>query len=567
MNPMKTWLSFGASSKKTSEDKCSPDLSSKPFYLNEAQQEWVRDTFDKLSKEQKVGQLFCLMGGDYSPEEQQALASSYCVGGFLFRPAPGEEIKSNYEFLDEHAVVPLLKAANLEEGGSGGLSDGTFFGWPMTVGATDDLSVCEKFAKVCAVEGNSVGINWSFSPVCDLDINFRNPITNVRTFGSVSDSVAAMCGTYIKTLQENGVAACAKHYPGDGVDFRDQHLHPSYNSLSAKDWYDSYGRIYKELIDNDLLSIMVGHIVQPNVARDINPKLSFADCLPGSLSVELLEGVLRKKYGFNGVITTDATIMGGFCQAMPREKAAPASIAAGCDMLVFSTDFYEDYGYILKALESGELSEKRLDEAVLRILALKAKVCFNKKSSAEIDAKLWQQECADKSVTLVKNIQNVLPLSKEKFPKILLIPLGNDNTCDGSMTEMVSSLLKEEGFEIEVFDESTQELHGTSNLPKDRLTLYIANLETASNQTTVRINWCKKHALDSPRFVNDEPSIFVSFANPYHLQDVPRIKTYINAYSANKATITAVVQKLLGRSEFLGKSPVDAFCALEDTRI
>lgn len=120
---------------------------------------------------------------------------------------------------------------------------------------------------------------------------------------------------------------------------------------------------------------------------------------------------------------------------------------------------------------------------------------------------------------------------------------------------------------MERFDIDKEELHGTATLDGKRLTLYLANLEPASNQTTVRLAWAKKHALDAPRHCREESSVFVSFANPYHLQDVPRVRTYINAYSCHEDTIRAVVDKLLGRSPFTGVSPIDAFCGLSDARI
>lgn len=315
------------------------DLKKQPFYLSSEQIKWVENTLNSLTTEQKAGQIFCVMGGDFPLGRLKKLVHEGRVGGVLYRPAPAEEIRANYKELDAAAPVPLLKAANLEEGGSGAISDGTLFGWPMMAAAADDPEQTRHFALSTASEGREVGINWTFSPVCDLDINYRNPITNVRTCGSNLDTVLRSTRIFAETMQENGIAACAKHFPGDGVDYRDQHLHPSYNSLSAEEWYASYGRIYQELISRDLMSIMVGHIVQPNVEMDINPELKFEDCLPGSLNKELLTGVLREKFGFNGVITTDATIMGGFCMAMERRLAIPAAIMAGNDMLVFNTDF------------------------------------------------------------------------------------------------------------------------------------------------------------------------------------------------------------------------------------
>ncbi len=552
-----------------------PDLKQRPFYLDEEQEKWVRKTREELTLEQKVGQLFCVMGGDYTIDELTGMVWEGKVGGVLFRPDTTEEIQKRYQILDEAAEVPLLKAANLEEGGVGAVSDGTLFGWPMMVSAADDEGMVEKFAKVCAVEGQRAGINWSFSPVCDLDLNYRNPITNVRSYGSDKERVKRNTEIYVRAMQKCGMAACAKHFPGDGVDFRDQHLHPTYNSLSAEEWYASYGMIYENLIKNDLMSIMAGHIVQPNVAKDINPNLTFEDCMPASQSRELLTGVLREKYGFNGVITTDATIMGGYCMAMARRYALPKSIMAGCDMIVFSTNFAEDYDYLLDGVRDGLLTEDRLDEAIERILALKACVC--KRNGADkkvgfkeesIEALRWHRECADKAVTLVKNRNpQALPVTNEKYDSIRLISLGRDEISEGSIREMAGKLLQKKGFEVEYYNPYEDDLHGCKDLQKSRLMLYLANYEQASNQTEVRIHWCEKHALDIPRFLNEEDCIFVSFSNPYHLQDVPRIKTYINAYTATKCTVEAVIEKILGESRFEGNSPVDAFCGIPDTKL
>lgn len=552
-----------------------PDLAKNPFYLNDQQVKWVMEMKRKMTLEQKVGQLFCVMGGDYEPDELADMVREGKIGGVLFRPDAAEHIQKQYEILDEAAKVPLLKAANLEEGGAGAISDGTLFGWPMMVSAADDDDLVEKFAKVCAIEGQSVGINWSFSPVCDLDLNYRNPITNVRSYGSDKERVKRYTEIYVRTMQRCGMAACAKHFPGDGVDFRDHHLHPTYNSLPAEEWYASYGMVYENLIENGLMSIMAGHIVQPNVARDINPDLRFEDCLPASQSSELLTGVLRKKYGFNGLITTDATIMGGYCMAMERKAALPKSIMAGCDMIVFNTNFTEDYAFMLAGVREGLLTEERLDEAVERILALKACVCeiggekrVQRLLPDAIEAARWHRECADKAITLVKNTSlHALPVTKEKYDSIRLISVGKDQIAEGSIRKIAQELLQQKGFETEFYAPYEDDLHGCGELKKRRLTLYLANYEQASNQTEVRIHWCEKHALDSPRFLNEEDCIFVSFANPYHLQDVPRIKTYINAYTATRGTIEAVTEKLLGESEFQGVSPVDAFCGLGDTRL
>lgn len=136
---------------------------------------------------------------------------------------------ADFQALDAVSKVPLLKAANLEEGGSGGMSDGTLFGWPMLCAASGDPEMADQFGAVCGCAEAGIGINWTFSPVCNLDINYLNPITNVRTFGSDLARVKEFTARNVTAVHRCGVDACAKHFPGDGVDYRDQHLHPTVN--------------------------------------------------------------------------------------------------------------------------------------------------------------------------------------------------------------------------------------------------------------------------------------------------------------------------------------------------
>lgn len=527
------------------------DIKKAPFNLSREEEKWVYEKLNSLNDKEKVGQLFCVLGTIFDKETLYKLTHEYCIGGILFRPEPCTIIQQKYAEAENNLKVPLLKSANLEEGGVGAISDGTFYGTQMQVSATNNVSYAKTFGKVCAEEAQRCGVNWTFSPVCDIDYNYRNPITNVRTFGSNPAIVKRMANAYVDTVQRYGIACCVKHFPGDGVDFRDQHLHPTINSLSAKKWYSTYGAIYKRLIDRGVLSIMVGHIKQPAVEQDICPMLEYKDCLPASLSKHLITGVLRNKYGFNGAITTDATIMGGYTMPMERKIALPATINAGIDMIVFNTDFEEDYSIMLNAVESGEIGRERLDEAVTRILALKAKVCFDKPSLTLRDKLKKVEALADNSITLVKNIGNILPITADRYPEIRLVLLGKDTLGDGkSAVEVSMKELEKRGFRVKLYIREKDDMHGVKELSNKRLTLYIANEPTESNRTTVRLSWNPKHAMDAPRHINEEPSVFLSINNPYHLQDVPAIKVYVNAYSPTSTNIVSAIAKLTGESSF-----------------
>ena len=239
------------------------DLKGKPFYLSADEERWVLDALASMDEREKTGQLFCVMGGDCPLDELRALVSDEGIGAVLYRPCPKAELAEKLAAIDAAARIPLLHAANLEEGGAGGISDRTYFANQLGVAAADDEACARRFAEVCAAEGLAAGINWTFSPVVDIDMNFRNPITNTRTFGSEPERVLKNAQLFLDAAQDSGLIACCKHFPGDGVDFRDQHLHPSCNSLTAEEWRETYGNIYKALIDRGLLSVMVGHICQP----------------------------------------------------------------------------------------------------------------------------------------------------------------------------------------------------------------------------------------------------------------------------------------------------------------
>ena len=150
------------------------DPRGKPFYLTAEEETWVYECLAAMDERTKTGQLFCVMGGDYTIDELKQLVREEGIGAVLFRPCSKSELIEKYAAIDAAAKVPLLHAANLEEGGAGGISDGTYFANQLGVAAADD--------EVCAAEGLGCGINWTLSPVVDIDMNFRNPLTNTRTF-------------------------------------------------------------------------------------------------------------------------------------------------------------------------------------------------------------------------------------------------------------------------------------------------------------------------------------------------------------------------------------------------
>lgn len=561
------------------------DLTKKPFNLSEQDITWVQETLEGLTLEEKVGQLFCPVGmGDNAALID--MVKKYQPGGLMYRPGPAQEIRAAHQAMQENSKIPMLLAANLENGGDGVATEGTYFGKQLQVAATNDPDMAYKLGTVACSEGRAVGLNWSFGPIVDINMNFRNPITNVRTFGDRPETVLDMGLAYMKAAHENGMAVSIKHFPGDGVDDRDQHLLTSINSLSMEEWDATFGHVYQTLINEGANTVMVGHIMQPAYQRHFNPGLKNEDLLPSSLSPEILQNLLREKLNFNGVIVSDATLMAGFTIAERRELAVPKAIAAGCDIFLFNRNFEEDQEYMLSGIRNGILTEERLNEAVTRILGLKASLRLHEQARTNTlvpdESALaiigsdkhhqWAQACADQSVTLVKDTQQLLPVTPQTHKRVLLVVLGDEegSFSSGGCHKPFVEKLRAAGFEVTVHD--SMDMQSMFRSVQDYVkqydfALYFANYATASNKTDLRINYTPPIGGDIPWFIKELPTMFVSVANPFHLQDVPRIPTFINAYSGNEYSLNAIVDKMQGKSEFKGTNPVDPFCGYWEAKL
>lgn len=582
------------------------DLRAKPFFLDDAAAAWVDNTLAAMTEEEKLGQLFCPLGATDDEAAIRGMTQGLGIGGIMYRPGPAESVQKTHRLLQQYSKIPLLLAANLEAGGNGAALEGTNFAKPMGVAATDDDEMGYQLGKIACAEGAALGLNWAFAPIVDIDANFRNPITNLRTFGSDPERVIHMARGYLRAADEAGLAVSIKHFPGDGVDERDQHLVTSVNSLSCEEWDASCGQVYKTLIDAGAKTVMVGHIAQPawqkTLAKD--PAAYENRTVPASLSHELMVGLLRGRLGFNGLIVTDATPMVGFTVAGPRSETVPGAIAAGADMFLFNKSLEEDYGYMMAGYRRGVFGRERLDEAVTRILALKASLGLHEKQAKgtlvpgpEALAVLgceahraMARECADKAVTLVKDTAGLLPLSPAKTKRLYLNVLEPDGALDTPLKTAFKEKLTAEGFAVELrnrdtnvdilgaFTGQTDDPHALELLreifesvdefkARYDLAVYVANYETASNNVVIRLQWQGLMGMgnDAPWFSAEVPVLFISLANPYHLLDVPMVKTFINAYTNTPAVVDAVVEKIMGRSAFKGILPVDAACGRKDT--
>lgn len=579
------------------------DLRKKPFFLSDEDIRWVEDVKKSMTPEEKIGQMFIMLDRKKSREEAKLLIEKYHIGGCRYENEPAEKIYEQNMFYQEHSKLPLLIASNCESGGNGACSDGTYVATAAACGAADDCTISWDTGYVSGREAAAVGCNWDFSPICDLLFNWRNTIVNTRSYGKNPDKVIQNCKAYMDGVKQSDIAVCAKHFPGDGVEELDQHLVMGINSFDCDRWDATFGKVYKELIDDGILSIMVGHIALPAYSRKLRPGMKDQEIMPATLAPEILQDLLRDKMKFNGLLVTDASHMAGLTCAMPRRLQVPCSIAAGCDMFLFFNDIEEDYGYMLQGYHEGIITEERLDDAVTRILGLKAHLKLHEKQKAGtlmqpkenlsvIGCKehlKMAEKAAKKSITLVKDTQNNLPVSPVTHKRVYVYVISSPPISRGDKPDPTKEVIRDEmercGYEVTMHNSyydivaergevSQKEKLKTVIIGKveefksryDAVFVFI-NMKGYAQQNNVRLEWSIGHSVEIPWYMQELPTLFISLNYTNHLLDVPMAKTFINAYAPTREVIRQVLKKAAGEEAFEGHFDDDVFCGRWEARL
>lgn len=585
------------------------DLKTNPYNLSEEDCQWVRDTIAGMSEEEKVGQLFFQLTASHEEEHLKELMEKYHLGGCRYNPAHGKEIQEQNRILQKYAKIPIFIACNTESGGDGACLDGTMIGSGAKIGATRKKDYAYALGKMANEEAKSIGCNMAFAPVCDILYNWENAEISTRSFGNDPKRVADMSAAYLDGAHTiEGFACAAKHFPGNGLDFRDAHIANNVNSFSVEEWDKTYGMVYKTLIDHGLDAIMGGHIMLPEYAKAINPKLKEEEILPATLSPEIMTGLLREKLGFNGMVVTDASHMVGMTNRMKRSEMLPRAINAGCDMFLFFNDPEEDFGFMKQAYHDGIISEERMTEALTRILGLKAHMGLHKKKKEQlvpkpetIDAVLGKEEYKEMqkkiskdSITLVKyKDKEVFPITPERYKRIMIVHVKGGGSAMGDLMKMLgmnkgnpAKLLKdklcEKGFEAFIYESPLEKMkQQIANGEAPSLNLYFAGKNAIADflkDMDMVITLCdvptgrpafgmSKGGGEIPWYVFELPVIVIGCGQPTMLADIPQARTYINTYDAKGSTFDALIEKLMAGDGFTGKDPIDSFCGLFDTRL
>lgn len=564
------------------------DQETKKFEPTEKSWKAADKMLKKMSLEEKVGQLiqiginarFINQDSDFYQDLVRQVKENK-IGGIILFGAPIYETVHLVNRMQENAEIPLLIALDAETGVGMRFSDAANFPWNMAVAATGNTDYAYKMGVITGREAKAMGIMQVYAPVLDVNNNPDNPVINVRSFGENPEDVARFGAAFIEGVQSQGVIATAKHFPGHGDTDVDSHRGLPIINVS-RDRLDKLELVpFKKAIESGVGSIMVAHIglpqIDPTVIKPIPNALridtdeeviSENATLPATLSPVIQTGILRKDLGFKGLIVTDAMSMSGLTLYVNQEEAGVQAFLAGADLLEKPADTDAMIRGLRDAVKSGRITEERLNESVRKILAWKYELGLFKQKITPIDqidkivstkeTHALAEEIADKAITLVRNDENLIPLSKDK--KVFV--LGISNGFDGDMTSVaLTKFLRENNVKF-----------GATILQDNSSPQQIARAREAAGKADVviaalygRVRSGAKNSVGLPDagvdilrdlLAKDKKVIGVSFGNPYILESFPTLKTYIVAYGDMTNLQRASARSIFGLLEPTGKLPI-----------
>ncbi len=522
---------------------------------------------NSLSLEQKIGQLITVAtvanipknsafihAAPYhlDPEYAKKMISQYNVGGILFMgSATPQEIALLGNELQLHSNIPLFLCLDAEWGLSMRLNDGVItFPKAMTLGALDkkDDSLIYELGLEIGRQCKAIGICWNFAPVADVNNNPKNPIINTRSFGENPEKVSRKAALFMNGLQDAGVIACAKHFPGHGDTAFDTHkgraLIPHNRArLNAVELVP-----FKHLIDNNVSSIMTAHL-------DV-PALSDNEAIPATLSPAILIDLLRTKLGFKGLIVSDGLGMKALTDDFEPGELELAALKAGNDILLAPVDVPQAIKRIKIAVETGEISEQLITEKVERILSQKEKLAIEKKisfnasdllsdSAKELKRKLYRA-----AATIARNSKKLIPLAQRP---IKIVSFGKN------YEPFIKTLQKHRALEHIAYDLSSSPAD-LSKAPIHHEDCIIASIHLEGRSGMIEID---SKNTDTPStayldFIQEHRDhiIVTLFGNPYNLAHLNNISTILVGYENEPEAQEAIAEGILGLHEMTGSLPV-----------
>jgi beta-N-acetylhexosaminidase len=556
---------------------------------------WAEKTLRKLSVEEKIGQVFMIWCRasflnvespeylDWLDAMQKYHVGSFTMsvhvdGPFLLRTEP-YEVAELLNRLQQKSKLPLLFAADFERGLSTRMLGTTNFPHAMAFGADGNIEDAETFGMITGQEARAVGVHWNFFPDADVNSNPANPIINTRSFGEDPKQVGDLVTAYIKGAREAGMLTTAKHFPGHGDTATDSHLGvASVNGDRAH--LDSIELPpFQRAIAAGVDSVMVAHVTVPALDADPNHV--------ATISPAVVTDLLEKQLGFKGVIVTDALDMAGLTHLFANDigREAVEAFKAGDDLLIIPPDLRASYEAMLKAVRSGEISQKRLDTSVLKILKLKAEMGLSKSRTVDMNAiatavgrpenLAFGQKVAAAAITLVRDNGKLLPLKSKGTAKAALPYMTKEETHNQVVAVLFSDDVRTDSgrafgreFRVRIPDArviyvdpriaagmSDEVLKAVDEAQTVVAAVYViptagkvGNSVAMADSTGVLLQQLLDHAAGK--------TAVVAMGNPYLASDFPKIENYMCTFSNASVSEVAAIQALFGEIPIHGHLPV-----------
>ncbi len=510
--------------------------------------DWVTKTYNSLSQDEKLGQLFIVAlytnkGEDYINNVRNILVNEKIGGIILMQDDAAREISLVNDFQSK-SKVPLMIGMDAEWGLYQRIAAAHKFPWAMTLGAIQDKSLIKEMSSKIAEDCLRMGINWDFAPVVDVNTNPNNPIIGNRSFGSEVENVINSATAYSNGLQDNHILAAIKHFPGHGDTSTDSHLDLPVVSHDLKRLNEVELAPFKSLMDKGIGGVMVAHLYVPA----LEPQKG----IPASVSKNIITALLKEKFGYKGLIITDALNMGAVAKRYKPGELDALAFKAGNDIMLFSDGVKEGKRLIQLAIDNKEISQNRVEESVKKILLTKYFLGLDKyepKNPENINYDLNNdshkqivQKMYSNALTLLKDEKKLLPLKcKETYFYVPLEEAPYQTFLDN--LNLNCTVVIKKASEISTIPPNSKVIVG---FHKDNSTAYKSYKISDSS---------KKVLADLSKNQN---VILNVFGSAYALKDVDisKISTVLVSYENNDDSMISTAKALNGKTKIWGRLPV-----------
>lgn len=526
-------------------------------------QGWADTVLAQLTLEEKIGQLFMIAAyaestdaaketlSEHYLEEIDTLIKKYHVGGILFkfRWLPQQQLECVKHYQNQ-SKIPLLMAQDLEWGLSMRLDNTIRYPKNLALGAIQDDSLIYELGKEIGRQCHLVGIQVNFAPVVDINSNPKNPVIHERSFGACKENVARKGIALMRGLQDVGMIACAKHFPGHGDTAQDSHDElPLISKSKASLWqFELYP--FRRLIQEGIKMVMVAHLSIPALDKD----------KPTSLSYACVTDLLKKKIGFKGIVITDDLIMNALQPFQEFGNLALHAFLAGNDILLSTRSTIESIEALKEAVKNGSIQEKDIDQRVLKILRLKEQLfssySYPKKEDLAYlhkpEAYALRKRLYQAAMTLVKDDKRLVPLRKEHAYGY--IQFGAESTSN-SFEKMLNEKLDLTSLLVSSRANAWEE-QAVTEFVKDKQHLIVTVFEIDSkNKEAFGLSSSLRRLISSLQEVG-KSVVLVLFGTPYSVELFSTVRTILLAYEPEIDAQKAAAQVLLGEISARGKLPV-----------